>query len=646
MRIARFTTLLIGTLALIAGACPPISARDGETKKPALVAGCFQGDRRLLPVLEVAEKDRPLGDWLKSASATLGLPLTATRAVTDDKLTAFLDHRPAGEVLTLVARHLELEWIKGKSGYLLAEPPEAQQRRTRQQQAEWVALQDWMARLSRLCDTPEEQLQARGPEVEAALQDVSLTPERRKELLEERDLLADRFRHSRAVPVAVRLFGALTPAQLEVLRATGFLRLSSKFGSLPPEVVTATHQALGDSSRRDDDETVPQAELSLTLAERPRDSARPNGARQLKLDVELIAVLEDRSTSILNWRPRAPAAELPSEAAGRLDPELQRPLQLNLTPEQPARSVAEAGITAYTLNQWPESIRLASVAEALHRLTGRGVIADSFTRARLNPTLLAKQRTATELLDTVAKELDYTWSQDGNAVLLRSRARAYDRAAEVPERVLQPFRKHALSVPALELNDFAGLATTLTDSQCRGLDDFWGYYLEGTGVAPLWTSGGLYDARHGLRLWASLSPAQRRHALAEILTTDDMNAAQRRFCALAISASGDELSSPNSYKIPPPENLPGRIGGFRVRRRQAEAQAYQDDQGNYTAGIETVGQSRRLGGFGRFGPLPKPLGPKTLLEVFDFLYYVGDGQIRPDVVRSSNLHLVPRWQKP
>lgn len=644
MRSAILQTILIGSLALAAAARPLAAARESGAKQAA-VASCFRGDSRLSRILDVAEKDRPLSDWLKSTGTTLGLPLTATRAVADDKLTAFLDHRPAGEVLTLIARHLELEWIKGKSGYLLAEPPDEQQRRTRQQQAEWIALQDWMERLARLCEMPEEQLQARRPEVDAALQNPALTPERRQELTEERDLLADRFRHSRAVPVAVRLYRALTPVQLEVLRATGFLRLSSNFGSLAPEVVKATHQALGDPGRPEMDGTVPQAEYTLTVTERARDNSRPNGARQLKLDVELTAVIEDRSTSTLNWRPRAPATELPS-ATANADPALQQPLEFKLAPEQPLRSVSEAGVAAYTLTQWPDSIRLASVAEALHRLVGREVIADSFTRARFSPALLAKQRSAAEVLDTVAKELDYSWSLDVKTLLLRSRTRAYDRAAEVPERVLQPFRKHALSVPALGLDDFAALATTLTDSQCRGLGDFWGYYMEGTGVAPLWTSGGLYDARHGLRLWASLSPAQRRHALAEILTTDEMNAAQRRACALAISAPGDELSRPDSYKIPTPENLPGRMGGFRVRRRQAEAQAYQDDQGNYTAGIETVGQGRRLGGFGQFGPPPKPLGPKTLLEAFDFLYYVGDGQAQPNVVRSTNLHLVPRWQKP
>jgi hypothetical protein len=645
MRSKISSALLIGSLMLGATVAGTFAAVP-SAKRPAAVESCFQGDPRLLTSLDVAEKDRPLADWLKTLSAQLGLPLTATRYVADEKLTAFLSHRPAGEVLTLVARHLELEWIKGKSGYLLAEPLDVRPRRTWQQE-EWLVLQDWMARLARLNDTPEEQLQARRSEVNAALQNAALAPERRQALAEECDLLEDRFRHSRAVPVAVRLYQSLTPTQLELLRSTGFLRLSSNFGSLSPEIVKTTHQVLGDSGRPEMDGTVPQAEFTLTLTERARDSARPNGARQLKLDVELTAVIEDRSTSMLNWRPRAPAAELPAAAAGEVDPVLQQPQEFKLTPEQPARSVAEAGITAYTLNQWPDSIRLASVAEALHRLTGRDVIADSFIRARLNPALLAKQRNAAEVLATMAKELDYTWRQNGKTVFLESRSREYDRAAEVPERVLQPFRKRALSVPVLGLDDFAGLATTLTDSQCRGLNDFWGYYLEGTGVAPLWTSGGLYDARHGLRLWASLSRAQRRHALAEILTTEDMNPAQRRACALAISAPGDELGRPDGYKIPTPENLSGRIGGFRVRPRQAEAQAYQDDQGNYTASIETVGSDRGfLGGFGRFGPPPKALGPKTPLEVFDFIYYVGDGQLPPTMVRSSNLHLVPRWQKP
>ena len=646
MRRAIWTVTLIGCLGVSAAAAYARSQTPPrEVYKPQAVAACFQGDRRLLPALDVAEQDRPLGDWMKSLSAKLGLPLSVTRNIADDKITAFLDRRPAGEVLTLIARHQGLEWIKGKSGYLLAAPPELQQRLARQRQEEWQLLQGWMERHARLDGIPEEQLSARRRELERLLQAQDLAPERRQELADERDLLVDHSRHSRTVPVAVRIYRSLTPVQLEVLRSTGFVRLSSAFGTLSPQVVAATHEALGNKDRDKAEEGEPHAEVTFTLSEMARDASRPHGARQLKLYVELTAVVPDRSTSMLNWRPRSPAAELPAKGGATVDdPDLQRPLELKLAAEHAALKVAEAGISAYTLAKWPETVRLASIAEALHRLTERDVIADSFTRARLSPALLVKQRSAAELLECVSKELDYTWAQEGKVLFLQSRTRAYDRSAEVPERVLQPFRRRVMSVSALGLDDYAALASTLTDSQCRGLDDFWGYYLEGTGVAPLWTSGGLYEARHGLRLWASLTPVQRRQALAEILTTDRMTELQRRACAVAISAPGDDLSRPDCIRIPTPESLPGRSGGFQVKPRAVEAQAFRDENGSDTATISTVGSPLR--GFNRLGMMGTPLGPKTRMDAFDFVYYVADGTDMPRMVRSTNLHLVPRWERP
>lgn len=642
MKRTLLTIISLASLGL--GFC---GAQTGaEPVAPAPVAACFAGDARLQEALEVAERDRPLAEWLKALSGRLGLPLTASRAVADDKLTAFLDHRPAAEVLTLVARHLELEWIKGKSGYLLAEPPEAQRRREQQRQAEWQSLQRWMERLAALEMQSNEQLSARRRAVERELQLADVTAERHRTLLEERDLLADHFRHERAVPVAVQIYRSLTPTQLATLHATGFLRLSSAYGTLSPAVVAATHQALGNQSSSPNPEGVRHAEITFTLAETARDSARRNGARQLKLYVELTAVRPERSTSMLNWRPRSPAAELPAAGGARpADAVLERPLALRLTPEHPQLTVVESGPAGYTLQQWPDSLRLSAVAEAVHRATGRELLADSFTRARLRPELLAQPKSTVELLDAVARELDYSWKSENRVLLLRSRSRAYDRAAEVPERLLQPFRRRALALPAPTLEDYAALAASLTDSQCRGLEDFWGYYLEGTGIPPLWTSGGLFEARFGLRLWASLSPGQRRQALAEILTTDRMTEPQRHACALALSAPGDDLSAPDCLRIPVPESLPGRIGGFRVKPRRVESQAFQDDKGNFTATIRTVGEapifSRRFDP----NPPPRPVGPSMEMDAFDFLFYVVDSTGKPELVRSANLHLVPRWAR-
>jgi hypothetical protein len=618
--------------------------KPARAAAPTPLAELFRGDRRLAVLVDVAEKDRPLGELLGALGRKIGVPLVTDRATGDQKVTVYEDRAPAGELLTRIARHLELGWIKGKTGYVLIEPEAARGRRDRQRQEEWQGIQRWMERLAGVADLPEDAVGARQREAERGLKAPDLTPERRQELEEELALMADLRRHSRAVPVAIRIYRSLNPVQIQALRTNGFLRLSSGHQSLSRQVVAATHEALKSYSANADQiqEHERHADITFTLEEGARDRERPNGARQFRLYVELVAVLPDRSTSMLNWRPRSPAVResRPAEAAAKDDPELARPLDLKLVPHVPP-TVREAGATGYLLNQWPDSVTLGEVCDLVHSATGLAVVADSFTRARLTPAKLKSLKTVGDLLDMVARELDYGWTRDGKRLLLQSTTRAYDRAAEVPERVLQPFRKRMSARPEPVLDDYAALSVALTDAQCRGLTDFWGYYLEGTGLSPLWTSGGLFEARHQLRLWASLTAAQRQRAL-EMLTIDDMTPLQSKALALALSAPGDDLSRPDCLRIPTPESLPGLRGGFKVKQREVEVQAFQDDKGNLTATIATVGAGR-IGGFGRFGPPTTPLGPKSRMPALDFEFYLLDPQAPPKYVRSTNYHVVPRY---
>ena len=639
-RIMALAGLAALGLGLVGGA--------GAAEKPARqaatapVAELFRADRRLAVPVDVAVKDRPLGEWLRDLGRQLGVPLEVDRSAADDKVTVYQQQVPAAELLTRLGRHLELDWLKGRTGYVLVEGDAVRGRREQQRRAEWQGIQQWMERLAAVAELSDDAAYARRQEAERGLKEPALTPERRQQLEEELALLADRQRHTRAVPVAVRIYRMLTLPQREALRTNGFLRLSSAYQTLSPAVVEATHDALKSNSPFEKPDDVRHADITFTLEEVARDRERPNGARQLRLYVELVAVRPDRSTSMLNWRPRSPAAGVtPIAAVPKDDPELARPVELKLAPHVPP-TVAESGATGYLFNQWPETVTLGEVCEALHRATGWNVVADSFTRTRLAPAALKKVKTAGELLEVVTRELDYAWAREGAQLRLWSTTRTYDRAAEAPERVLRPFRKRMAAQPAPTLDDYAGLTTALTDSQCRGLTDFWGYYLEGTGVAPLWTSGGIYEARHQLRLWASLSGVQRRQAV-EMLSSDAMTPPQRRQLALAISAPGDDLSRPDCLRIPTPESLPGLRGGFKLKQREVEVQAFQDEKGNLTATLSTVGAGRGFRGFDRFGPPPMPLGPKAQIPAVDFLFYVMDGQAEPKFVRSNNLHLVPRF---
>jgi len=98
MRHGAWVLILLGGLAASGslGAAEP--SRPGANR----MAPCFRGDRRLEAKLDLAEKNRPVGEWLKALGERLKAPLKAGRATADDKITLFLKDRPAGEALTLI----------------------------------------------------------------------------------------------------------------------------------------------------------------------------------------------------------------------------------------------------------------------------------------------------------------------------------------------------------------------------------------------------------------------------------------------------------------------------------------------------------------------------------------------------------------
>jgi len=613
-----------------------------------LVAECFRGDKRLSVPIDVAEKNRPLGEWLRSLGGGLNVKLAASREAADHKVTLLLDRRPAAEVLTLAARHLSFEWSGSKSGYTLVEGDRTRAESDRQRREQWAAIQRWMDRLGALAVRPAAELAARRPEVDKALADSALEPARRTALVEEQTLLRDLSRHSKAVPVILRIYHSLQPLQLEQLRTSGFLRLSSAYGSLSPEVVAATHAAFGPQGVAPPPGTVRNAELCLLLEEVAQEVAHPNGARQLRLRLELVAGVAGRSNTSVNWRPRTPppggAPTSPTIPAG--DPDFQRTVEMKLSPAKRALELQVAGAAAYTLQRWQSGlVTVAQVAEALHSEGKLEVLADSFTRARLDPARLSGKKTVGEILTLLADELDFTWRKEGRVLLLASRSRAYDRDAEAPERVIRPFRARVLAQPAPTLDDLAQLAGSLTDSQCRGLTDCWGWYFEGNNIPPPWVSGGIYEARYHLRLWGSLTPAQRREALKDRLSVEAMSGLQKRLCGLALSAPGDDLIGLSSIEVPTVEALPRLSAAFTLRPREVDSQTHRDDEGRETADIVPVG-SPGINEFNRtrFGGRPRvAVGPSTRMLAFDFIYYVTDGTVPPRIARSTNLHLVPRW---
>src|SRR5207248_977230 len=119
----------------------------------------------------------------------------------------------------------------------------------------------------------------------------------------------------------------------------------------------------------------------------------------------------------------------------------------------------------------------------------------------------------------------------------RSNSRYDDRPMEVPERVLRAFRQASARTNGATLDGLADLAAALTDPQTRGMQDYWGWYLEGSGLEGAMTGARVYDNRHHLRFWARLLPVLRQAALAgQVVPVEKMGTLQRDAFVTALTA--------------------------------------------------------------------------------------------------------------
>jgi hypothetical protein len=195
---------------------------------------------------------------------------------------------------------------------------------------------------------------------------------------------------------------------------------------------------------------------------------------------------------------------------------------------------------------WPETRTLGDALELLHEQTGLEFLADSFIRVRVGLPFGAgvhQRQPLGRLLPLLTRGMDYDWWKEGPLVRFRSRRYAFDRLEEPPQPVLEWFREITAPEGRPTLDDFAALATRLTDPQAEGLDSGWGWYFPPPHPLPP-MGPGLYPARHMLRWWATLTETQRKAVQSEGpgLPMATLAPEQRQLLYTALSEAADPRS--------------------------------------------------------------------------------------------------------
>jgi hypothetical protein len=206
-----------------------------------------------------------------------------------------------------------------------------------------------------------------------------------------------------------------------------------------------------------------------------------------------------------------------------------------------------------------ERVSTADVLEALHRSTGRAIVADYYTRLFAAPEVTVRNMRLFEALNQLSDAMRLRWNKDGDWLQFRSASFYDDRVKEVPNRLLSRWsasrRRHAGEPrfgrdsgqrrgpgPGLTLDDLVEIAQ-LSDAQ-----------LDGTAMAEgarhcwgltEWELAANAGAREHLRFLAGFTPEQRQAAMsaAGLEFTRMPLAQQQRFLSLATLPDAEPLQS-------------------------------------------------------------------------------------------------------
>jgi hypothetical protein len=506
-------------------------------------------DARLSRKITLGVKATALADLCDQIRAESGIHLVAGRSIADEKVTLFCEKMPLRDVMRQLSRPFGYAWLRSTlnaqrstlngSGssverrassveyrYELVQDLRSQlleeELRNRDRNAALLALDAEMQRYRPYLDLSPD---------EALAQARAASPEEKK-LLE---------RYGGAGWGPTQLYFRLSPNDLSQMRAGKPVTFSAERSRawqpdhqpLPAELARGTLQTqrkqriierdgrlvLGESNGA---EGLPPAQvpaaraivrLQIEQSELGQftfsgasgcfisESVQPSGSFYMFVQNETLAV--GMSPAVLNPRN--------AEANARLarDPTLQRPVTVrptascHLLPEPPRGQASET-------NSEPEPrVTSADLLEALHRATGRPIVADYYTRLYPPAELSARNAPLFDALNNLADRMGLRWNREGEWLQFRSASYFHDRLKEVPNRLLTRWAASRQRNGVLALDDLIEIAQ-LTDAQLDASS-----MAEGAraifGLAE-WVLARNRNLRPHLRYLAQFSPAQRQEA--------------------------------------------------------------------------------------------------------------------------------------
>jgi hypothetical protein len=475
-------------------------------------------DGRLAREVTLAQKAIALSDLCDHLRSETGIRLAAGASVADEKVTVFCRKRPLREVMRQLSRPFGYLWLRsGKSGdyrYELVQDLKSQlmeeELRNRDRNAALIALHEEMERYRPYIHlSPDEALAA----------SRTATPA-------EKPLLERLGGHLWA---PIQMYFRLSPGDTAALRAGRAVtfRQDAEPGQppLPPDVARGALQSHRDVRLRDDpdDPERPQFGNAESLPDGVPPVSYPRA--RARVDVMLRHLELGRYTMNGNCGVHigtqgttrgaelasgvSPAVRNPENARqnARWSQDADLRARVSLTPQPGPRTAPAAGRSPGSTSDL--KVTSADVLEALHRASGRPIVADYYTRLYPAEQLAVHSIRLFDALNRLADTMCLRWSREKGSPWLQLRSASYydDRMKEVPNRLLPHWAAARRQRGHLTLDDLCEIVQ-LTDAQLNSDTMAEGAReLFGLQEWDLARSGFL---RQHLRYLANLTPEQRR----------------------------------------------------------------------------------------------------------------------------------------
>jgi hypothetical protein len=521
-------------------------------------------DERLQKPITVREPFIPLKPLLTQLSKELGVSLSASTEIAEDKVCLLVRERPAHEVLQRLADTLRYEWHHSQTtnGYRLYQPlPE----RSREQQLRQALLQarrqaferplrlliDLARRyrweeLSALSEQDKQRLSAEQREILTKLNDMSVYATARvmgdfrvsewQRLWQGEPLVFSSAPQAGELPLAAALADLLLEPRTMQVRVRTIPESGSKDPTPQAVRLILRWDAWRGQLTIETERYHHESSKGMTTPRSVSSSSRVLNASSFKslkrgAEAQSPPLLDDHPLNKV-WREWANVTErlTPSRQASGTPERLTLPLFLQRSPLAALIELSQR----YGLDLYADAYRLEPMREAV-----------SLTRSSVPATPLTSGLPQIQRL--------FWLRQEGETLMARHKDHFWLRPSEIPEDWLRPLEAKkqqassdkTRSQPAITLDEWAHLANSLSELQLERLIG-----LPLVSGLPFSTSSTLNlravaHASPALRFWASLTPQQRQAAMnGEHLTWRQLSPLQRQRFQQALHAP------PTSYLVP------------------------------------------------------------------------------------------------